>query len=274
MTARKTGLRLLLGVFVCYALYGVVLSFFQRSIIFPRHLVQVPAEGGAGVRDLERWWLDTDGGKVEAWFLIGDGRTAEDPGPAVIFAHGNAEAIDFWPFELERYRRLGISVLLPEYRGYGRSGGAPSQDAITRDFVAFYDRLAALPQVDRIFFHGRSLGGGAVGALAAERPCAALILQSTFTSIASFATQFFLPRLFVSDPFDTQRVVEGLEVPVLVLHGTRDTVVPYEHAEALRRSAKNGRLVRYDCGHNDFPNDDRVWKPIESFLRAAELLDP
>lgn len=265
----RIAIRLLLGVAICYVLYGVVLSFLQRSILFPRHVVQVPADGGRDVPGLDRWWLDTPEGRVEAWYLVGEGRTAESPGPAVIFAHGNGEAIDFWPAALSRYRAMGVSVLLPEYRGYGRSAGEPSQEAITADYVAFYDRLVKRPEVDakKIVFHGRSLGGGVVGALAAERPCAAMVLESTFLSIRSFAQQFLLPGFLVADPFDTESVVRTLDVPILIFHGTRDNVVPYHHGETLSRVAKNAQLVTFDCGHNDVPADERYWGPLESFVR-------
>ncbi|MEQ8278048.1 MAG: alpha/beta hydrolase [Deltaproteobacteria bacterium] len=264
----RTAQRLLIGAAVCYVLYGAVLTYLQRSIIFPRHVVQVPAEGGRGVEG-ETWWLDTPEGRVEAWFLVGEGRTADAPGPAVIFAHGNGEAIDFWQLPLARYRTLGVSVLLAEFRGYGRSAGEPSQESITSDYIAFYDRLVARPEVDaaKIVFHGRSLGGGVVGSLAAHRPCAAMILESTFLSIRSFAQQFLLPGFLVADPFDTEAVVRELQSPVLVLHGRRDTVVPYHHGETLSRVAKDAKLVTYDCGHNDMPSDDTYWDPVEAFVR-------
>lgn len=251
----------------------MVFQAIQRSILFPRHYIQVDEVGGQGVRDLDRWWLDVEGGRVEAWFLPADG---EGPRPAVIFAHGNGEAIDFWAHPLDHYRRLGIHVLLPEYRGYGRSGGEPSEEAIANDMVTFYDRLAAREDVDadRIIFHGRSLGGGAMGALAKQRKPAGLILQSTFTSISAFAKRFMLPDFLVSDPFDTLAIVPQLDIPILVLHGTKDGVVPYDHGATLHAAAKNGELVTYDCGHNDMPSDDRYWGPVEKYLATGGFTRP
>jgi len=103
-------------------------------------------------------------------------------------AHGNGELIDFWPNELNRFTNLGIGVLLVEYPGYGRSTGPQSQSSITEAFVTAYDTLCARADVEasKIILVGRSLGGGAVCALAAKRPAAALILMSTFTSARSF----------------------------------------------------------------------------------------
>lgn len=244
-----------------------MMTRLQRSILFPREFA-LPLEGAReGVDGLEELWLQTDQGPVEAWFLRAE---ADGPAPLVIFAHGNAELIDYWPRELDQYRRWGFNVLLPEYRGYGRSAGTPSQDAITRDFVAFYDLAMERPDVDPgcVLLHGRSLGGGAVAQLALLRPPDAMILQSTFTSVTAFARQFFVPGALVADPFDTLEVVRTLgKTPLLIFHGTFDTVIPLHHAEELRDSAQRARLVTYPCDHNDFPADRRkYWAEIRSFL--------
>lgn len=261
--------RITLALFIVYLLYGLMITFFQRSMLFPRHYAQPLPNPGYGVAGIEKTYVESTQGKVEGWFLPGEGTGAR---PTVIFAHGNGELIDYWPHEMEPYRKMGFNVLLPEYRGYGRSAGDPSQDAITEDFIKFYDWLVQREDVDkdRIVFHGRSLGGGAVGQLLVHRPAAALILQSTFTSVSSFASQFFLPAFLVSDPFDTLSVVEGKDIPVLVMHGTRDSVVPYHHGQKLA-AATGGRLISYDCDHNDFPpKSDVYWKDISEFLQTID----
>lgn len=246
----------------------------QRWFLYPRHAtLQRPA--AARRADLEQLWVRSPDGPVEGWLLPGHGVSAAHPGPAVIFAHGNAELIDDWVDELQPYRALGVSVLLPEYRGYGRSAGAPAQEAITADLVAFYDLLAARPEVDRerILFHGRSLGGGAVCALAEQRAPRALILQSTFTSIGDLAGRYLLPRFLVCDPFENLATVARFAGPVLLFHGRQDELIPFAHAERLRGAAKQGRLVAYDAGHNDCPPRwDALWREIEVFLRGAGLL--
>lgn len=261
--------RITLALFIVYLLYGLMITFFQRSMLFPRQYVQPLPNPGYGVAGIVKTYVESPQGRVEGWFLPGEGTGAR---ATVIFAHGNGELIDYWPHEMEPYRKMGFNVLLPEYRGYGRSAGDPSQDAITEDFIKFYDWLIERDDVDksRIIFHGRSLGGGAVGQLLVHRPAAALILQSTFTSVSSFASQFFLPAFLVSDPFDTLSVVASKDLPVLVMHGTRDSVVPFPHAEKLA-AATGGRLIAYDCDHNDFPPDSDVyWKDISDFLRVID----
>lgn len=239
----------------------------QRSVLFPREYAVPVPNADAGVENLEKLWLDTDQGDVEAWFLAAF--DADAPAPAVIFAHGNAELIDYWPQQLRRYRELGYHVLLPEYRGYGRSDGEPSQARITKDFVAFHDILADRDEVDigGVVYHGRSLGGAVVAQLAAVRTPHAMILESTFTSVIDFARQFFVPKALIADPFDSRAVLRTLDVPVLIFHGTRDSVVPFAHGKELAEAAKDATFVSYDADHNDFPPDrGAYWSEIEAFL--------
>ena len=150
---------------------------------------------------------------------------------------------------------LGVGVLLLEYPGYGRSEGVPTQRSITEAAVRAFDRLVALPEVDpaRVIGLGRSLGGGVVCSLARERELAALVLQSSFTRTAAFAGRFLFPPFLVRDPFDNLQVVRQFRGPVLVVHGTEDEVVPYQHGERLSEAASRGTLVSYPCAHNDCP---------------------
>lgn len=272
----RWGLALLLLLGLLLAVVLAVVVALQRRIVFPRHLVRPAPAAGQGLVGLQRLWLQGDAGAVEAWLLPGEGVSPAHPGPAVIFAHGNAELIDDWPQRLEPYRQRGITVLLPEYRGYGRSAGRPSEAAIAADFRGFYDRLAARPEVDarRIVLHGRSLGGGVVCALAAQRPAAALILMSTFTSVRTMARAFGLPGFAVLDPFDNLAVVRRFPGPTLLVHGRRDRVIPVRHGQELQRAARHGRLVLYpDADHNDCPPDwATFWPEVWSLLRGAGVL--
>lgn len=189
---------------------------------------------------------------------------ADAPLRALIFTHGNGELIDDWLEPFREPTRWGVAVLLVEYPGYGRSGGTPTQKSITEAVVAAYDFLAAQPDVDasRIVAYGRSLGGGAACALARERPLSGLILESTFTSVRALARGFGMPGRLVLDPFDNVSTVADLEIPVLVIHGERDDLIPVEHGESLAEAA-GVELVRLPCGHNDCP---RPWREVRAFL--------
>ena len=274
LSSKHRRLALVAG-FGLVTLFGV-LFWLQRSILFPASVARVDQSAGDGIERLQKIWLQIDRGQVEAWFLPGDGVSPEAPGPLVVFAHGNGEAIDHWPAVLRHYREKGISVLLPEYRGYGRSAGSPSESAIVTDFVAVYDLAVARPEVDadRVILHGRSLGGGVVGGLAKQRPAAAMILQSTFTSVANLAWErWFVPGFLILDTFDTVGAVEGFEGPVLIVHGKSDTLIPVEHAQTLHEAAKDSTLVLFEGGHNDTPPSwSELWPEIDGFLGGAGLM--
>jgi fermentation-respiration switch protein FrsA (DUF1100 family) len=244
--------------------------------MFPRYQIETPSETEHNIPGLEKMWLSTSNGKVEVWFLPPVPDQAEGPAPAVIFAHGNAELIDFWPQEFDNFNSFGMGLLLVEYPGYGRSEGAPSEASITEVFLAAYDTLVARKDVDpsRIVLFGRSLGGGAVCALAAQRPSAALILMSTFTSAKSFAPKFLIPGFLVKDPFDNLTSVTSYSGPVLIIHGRHDSIIPYKHGVALYHAAQRGEMVTYDCQHNDCPPKwDTFWRDVELFLHNAGILN-
>ncbi len=279
---------LLKRLLMAYLLWGGLLFLLQRRILFPKQMTPSLEQPGLGVRGLEQLWRPTPVGPVEAWFLPGHGVSEAQPGPAVLFAHGNAELIEYCADEMNAYRRMGISVLLPEFRGYGRSAGQPSESAIVMDFTGFYDDLVRRPEVDasRIVFHGRSLGGGVVCSLAARREPAALILQSTFTSVRSFAHGYLLPGFLIRDPFDNLDHLKALRCPIFIAHGTRDSMIPFSHGQKLYAAAQARQqndspnaappfsiLLAYDSDHNDFPaNSPAYFQEIEEFLRKADIL--
>ena len=262
------------GGILLFLVYCCLLFLLQRQIVFPRNQIRGALGAPANHPSLEQFWLDLPYGKVEAWFLPPE--LEGWPAPAVIFAHGNAELIDFWVEDLRGFTRLGVGVLLVEYPGYGRSEGSPSQEGIVEAFVSGYDTLVAREDIDasRIVLFGRSLGAGVVCALAEKRPSAALILMSPFTSVRALAARMLFPGFLVRDPFDNLAVVSAYSKPVLVIHGTHDEIIPYGHGEALARVAQQGKLVSYEAGHNDIPPRwDVFWRDVEAFLGDTGILD-
>ena len=264
------------GALILYLAYCSILFLLQRHVLFPRYQIGTPSETVKNIPGLEKMWLHTSCGKIEAWFLPPATDLGAEPAPAVIFAHGNAELIDFWPQELKNFTSLGMGLLLVEYPGYGRSEGSPSQRSVTEAFVAAYDALVTRKEVDpsRIVLFGRSIGGGAVCALAAERPSAALILLSAFTSVKPFALNFLVPSFLIQDPFDNLAVVSAYSGPVLVIHGKNDNLIPYKHGVTLYHAAQRGQLVTYDCRHNDCPpNWNTFWHDVTTFLHDAGIIE-
>jgi fermentation-respiration switch protein FrsA (DUF1100 family) len=258
-----------------YTLWCALLFVMQRQILFPRGMIPSVPDSNRDIPGLEKMWLETASGKVEAWYLAPDRPSPEGRIPAVIFGHGNGELIDFWPEELMRFTEMGLALMLVEYPGYGRSAGTPSEQSITDALVVAYDSLIHKPEVDRcrVILFGRSLGGGAVCALARKRQSAALILMSTFTSVRAFTARYLAPGFVVRDPFDNLSTVRSYKNPVLIIHGRHDEVIPFSHAKRLHEATQKGTLVVYDAGHNDCPPDwSTFWRDVEEFLACTQII--
>ena len=238
-----------------------------RRLVFQPHKIEVVPPFLEDATHLERFWLKTEQGAVEWWLFEGDGLDSSRQGPAVLMAHGNRELIDFYLNRAETYQRMGFTVLLGEYRGYGRSAGKPTRERIASDFRRFYDLLISLPTVDpkRIVFHGRSLGGSVLSELSWHRPPAAIIVESTFTSIKEMA--YGAPEILLSDKYDTLSALLAYKGPIMIIHGTKDKVVPVKHALEIKKQIPTAELILYDFGHSDGPPDWEIyWKDIFYFL--------
>ncbi len=182
---------------------------------------------------------------------------------AVLISHGNGGNISHRLSLYDLCHSLGVNVLAYDYRGYGKSGGRPSEEGTYRDAVAAYRwllRQGFAPE--HVIAYGESLGGAVAAELALREKVGALVLQSTFTSVPDMGKQLFpwLPvRLLCSIRYDTLEKVPRLAVPILVLHSPIDSVVPFEQGKALFKAASEPKwFVRLQGDHNDPIEQDRV----------------
>jgi pimeloyl-ACP methyl ester carboxylesterase len=252
--------------------YAIVMFVAQRRVVFPgtsREPGRTAATAPPGVTQV---WLEPSFGRVEAWYFRAPGA---DPGPAVLFAHGNGELIDDWLEEMNDLSGGGVHTLLVEFPGYGFSEGDPSRATMRETFNAAYDWLTSQNEVDgeRIVAYGRSLGGGAAADLTLDRPVGALALQSTFTSTPSLAREMLLPGFLVRDRFDNLGAVASFDGPVLLMHGVDDDVIAYDHAEGLASARPGLEVTELDCAHNDCASEWPVIRgSLLTFLGANGLL--
>lgn len=258
-------------VILVYVAWWGFLYTMQDKLLFPVDKLPVPVRQPRFPNTIVLQIKLDGGGSNEAWFIPGRGITPNHPGPLVMFFHGNAELIDFQDQIVSEYTKRGISVLLPEYRGYGRSGGTPNLQNIQKDNEAFFDAAIKLPMVDptHIIFHGRSLGGGIAAELATTRRPAGLILESTFASMAQLAHDRAAPAFLIKNPYQTDKVVAKLKRPILIMHGSNDEIIPVAHGHLLQQANPNATYVEYDAGHNDFPGMNNLpdyWKQIDKLL--------
>lgn len=249
----------------------------QRDLIFGgRRKGPIPAVPPRSFASAERIALKTPSGRVDALYLaprVVPARGAK--APAVLFAHGNAELIEDFPDWFERVRPPELAVLLVEFPGYGWSEGEPTGESVRDALAVAHDWLTARPEIDgsRIIGYGRSLGGAAICTLVGHRPLAALVLSSTFTSLRPLAWRMFAPPVLLRDAFDNIAAIQRFAGPVLVVHGSHDELIPYEHGQALAAATQRTKLVTYRAGHNDCPPDaEQFAADFHAFLSEHGLL--
>ncbi|MGH6737187.1 MAG: alpha/beta hydrolase [Methyloceanibacter sp.] len=211
-------MELILWLAMLYAMICAVAYFGNRAFMyFPDPARVAPAEAGLdGIEEIEI--AAADGTTLITWHA-----PAKEDKPTVLYFHGNgANAANRAP-RIATMRQDGFGLFYLNNRGYGGSGGRPTEENNVADAIAAYDDLAKRGvSPEQIVVYGESLGSGQAIRLAAERPVATIVLESPPTSTVDVAraTYFWLPlRLLITDQYDNERNIRSVPAPVLVLHG-------------------------------------------------------
>ena len=252
-------------------IYGGLLAlmyFAQRALMyFPETFRTAPADAGFAVA--EEVTLDTaDGERVIVWHVPPRGDK-----PVIVYFHGNGASLRY---RVDRFRALtadGSGLVALSYRGYGGSSGSPSEAGLIADAHAAYDYAAARYQPARIVLYGESLGSAVAIAIAAEKSVGRVILESPFTSATDIGASvyWFVPvRWLIKDPFYSDRRIGKVRVPILMLHGERDNVVPIRFGERLFVLANEPkRLVRFAAGNHVDLDDYGAMQAVREFIAGA-----
>lgn len=233
----------------------LLLVFLEKQLIYyPAAGLDVTPEAlGLPFEDV---LLDVEPGvKVHAWFI----RAAKQPAAAtILFSHGNAGNIADRLDRVLRWRGLDADFLLYDYRGYGRSTGRPDEEGTYRDGRAAYDYLVKTRGVDprHLILMGESLGCAISIQLAVEQPAAGLVIEAPFASIAHMANAIypFLPLgPFIKTRYLNVEKIARLRMPLLVVQGTRDEVIPVAQGKMVFDAAPPPRryLAIEGAHHND-----------------------
>jgi fermentation-respiration switch protein FrsA (DUF1100 family) len=207
-----------------------------------------------------------DGVTIDGWFLPHPSGRA-----TLLFFHGNAGNISHRLDSLMLFHNLGLSVLIIDYRGYGRSEGKPNEAGIYRDADAAWRYLVDKRQIpaDRILLFGRSFGGAVSAYLASKHPALGLVLESTFTSAPEMAAQLYpwLPaRWLTRFDYNTRGRLADIHMPLLVIHSRQDDIIPFSHGEILyAEGLPPKRLFELNGSHNY-----GVMADIERYRRALD----
>lgn len=232
---------------------GLLFLFQDQLAYYPQIGREIESTPRAHGLDYEPLTLATpDGERLDAWFV-----PAPQARGVVLFLHGNAGNMSHRMNSVLMFHRLGYSVLIFDYRGYGRSSGKPSEHGLYRDAQAAWDYLVRQRSVApaRIVVFGESLGGAVAAWLVAHERAGALVLSSVFTSAPELAADLYpwLPaKWLVRMRYDTRAALAQVRCPVLVAHSPGDEIVPFRHGQRLFEAAAQPKVfLPLAGGHND-----------------------
>ncbi len=239
----------IIGVYIIFA--GFLFIFQSNYIYFPERVLSAdPASIGLS---FERVSLETtDRVKLSGWFIPSEGA-----GGVVLFCHGNAGNIAHRLESIQIFHRLGLDVLIFDYRGFGQSEGKPSESGTYKDAEAAWRYLVEDRQVNpnEIIVFGRSLGAAVASWLAHSHTPGALILESSFTSLPDIAAILYpyLPvKLLLRFKYNTVQDLDGVNCPVLIVHSRDDEIMPFSHGRRLFEMASEPKKFLEISGtHNE-----------------------
>lgn len=243
---------ILLVILVGYLILSLSAFVFQSHLVyFPdRSLVADP--GTIGLAFEEAVFESDDGISLHGWWI-----PADEPRAILLFFHGNAGNISHRLESIALFHDLGLSTFIFDYRGYGRSGGGPTEEGLYRDARAAWAYLTEIRGFDpeSIVLFGRSLGAAAAIELATKVGAGALVIESAFTSIPEIGAKayWWLPvKLLARIRFDSRRRVADLRCPLLVVHSPDDEIIPFEMGRRLFDAAPEPKsFLEIRGSHND-----------------------
>lgn len=217
----------------------------------------------------EHWLTTSDGVKLHAWLFCATNANA----PLMIWFHGNAGNLTDRADMAVEFAKRGISVFVFDYRGFGRSEGKASESGVYRDALAAHDYAKPLAR-GPIILYGESIGGPYAAYVAKERKGArAVIIENSFPSLLALGNAFYRPLpLGLSAPFAlrTAKWLNEANAPVLVMHGTRDQVIPYFLGKQLYDELRVPKeMLTANAGHCEIPlfEAKRYYETVVRFVQ-------
>lgn len=261
----------ILGAIVVFWLALAALAYvFQRKMIYFPQPLSNEQPAAWGMPEMQAVRVKTaDGLSLLAWYR------APKPGYAtIVYFHGNAGNLGSWGTALKPFLAAGYGGIMVDYRGYGVNPGKPSEQGLYADGRAVIEYLKGQDiQPDCMILFGRSMGSGVAVQLATEYPFLALVLQSPYTSLVNVGALHYpyLPvRLMQKDQFNSIGKISGIHLPLLVIYGDADPLVPPEMSQELYEAANSPKAVHAYPGvhHSDFPE---VFPEVDAFLAPYKI---
>ena len=267
---RMLGSLIVIVLTLCLGFMALLFVFQEKLVFFPgKRIVGTPETIGLHYEDV--YLVTDDKIKIHGWYV-----PHPDAQATLLFFHGNAGNISHRLKSISIFHDIGLSVFIIDYRGYGNSDGRPSEHGTYRDAMAAWDYLVHERHLrpDDLIVFGRSLGGAVAAALAAKVTPAAVILESTFTSIKELG-KYHYPYLPVSRisriHYPVDKHVSSLNCPVLIIHSHQDDVVPVRFGQRLFEHAPQPKKFLSISGdHNNgyLLSQDVYVKGIKQFFQT------
>ena len=260
---------------------GLMALFEKNLIFFPTRFPDgewdtESVASGSGCVIADREYRSEDGVLLHSWWVRPEG--GGEGGPALLFFHGNAGNLSHRAdLAMELCRRVKADVFIVGYRGYGRSGGRPSEEGLFIDARAAWKDLTERGGVnpDQVVIFGKSLGGAVAVDLATEAPAAGLIVESSFTSIPEMAARHypFVPRILIRTKMDSLAKIPAIDLPKLAIHSRLDEVVPFELGRKLFDASSEPKSFYEVAGarHNEtwLVGGQPYFDAIAAFVRST-----
>ncbi|WP_372634845.1 alpha/beta hydrolase [Fodinibius sp.] len=252
-----------------YLFILLFMYLFQAQMVFhpTKQMGTDPSAAGLPFEDVT--FETTNGLQLHGWFV-----TAGDSAPTILYCHGNAGNISGRLETIRLLHELGLNVFIFDYRGYGRSEGTPSETGTYRDASAAWGYLTETRGIEKekIIAMGRSLGGSVAAWLAARKDPAAAIVESSFTSAAQLAADFYpwLPvRWLLKYDYNTIAYLQNIKAPVFMAHSRDDEIVPFHHGKTLFEAAGKPKMfveLRGSHASGFLETETKYRKQLRSFL--------
>jgi fermentation-respiration switch protein FrsA (DUF1100 family) len=262
------------GALVAVTLYAFATYVRRASMFFPEKYPTGNWESAtAEFHPRDVWFPTRDGVKLHGWFFAADAAEA----PFIIWFHGNAGNITERSLIADELRRHGVNVLLFDWRGYGKSEGDPTESRLYIDAEAVYDFAVRdlHAHAGRIALYGESLGGPYAAWLATRRKAHCVVIENSFPSLRDLGNALYAPvplGYFAPCSLTTTRWLNKAGVPVLVMHGRRDQVIPFPLGMRLYDDLRVPKrlLVSETAGHSEIASaeGERYYETVTSFVKS------
>ena len=269
LSACRSAFPWLRGAAVTYLLVLLLLLFLENTLLYPAPKYPAGDWEGAAFPHEDVYFASLDGTRLHGWYL-----EHQEPRAIVLYLHGNGDCVAYLGPYLAAVRdKLRLSIFVIDYRGYGRSEGAPFEKGILEDGDAAQRWLAerAGCRLEDVVLMGRSLGGAVAIDLAARNGARGLIVQSSFTSMPDVAALHYpwAPvRWLMRNRYDSLSKIASYKGPLLASHGTADSLVPAELGRRLFEAAvtENKRFVPIEGGDHNSPEPQEYYAILDRWL--------